>query len=331
MSSASASKRPLFRTLLLAGLLALSPALAEAKMGDLFRGGAGSRGSRTFTPPPATRTAPTTAAPIERSTTTPPSSAQQTPGFGASAPRPGVATSGGFGRGFFGGLAGGLLGAGLLGMLTGNGFWGGMAGFASFIGFLLQIALLFVVGSFVYAWWRNRQSAPAMAGGGPRPHPFGFAGARAFGGAGRPEQRPRAEPLQLSAADFPAFERALTQIQDAYNREDSAALSRLATPEMAGYLNEELVEKRRRGLVNRVSQVKLLQGDLSEAWREGSDDYATVAMRFSMIDVTQERGSGLVVAGDPAQPTQSTEIWTFRRRAGAGPDAWTLSAIQQAA
>jgi predicted lipid-binding transport protein (Tim44 family) len=329
MSSARASKRPFVKVVLLSGLLALAPALAEAGMGDLFRGGAGSRGSRTFTPPPATRTAPTTAAPIQRSVTPPPS--QQTPGLNANAPRPGFAAPGSFGRGFLGGLAGGLLGAGLLGMLTGNGFWGGMAGFASFIGFLLQIALLFALGSFAYAWWRSRQGAPAMAGGRPRPNGFGFSGLGAFGGGASSPRRSRMEPLQLSAADFPAFERALTQIQDAYSREDSATLSRLATPEMAGYLEDELAEKRRRGLVNHISAVKLLQGDLSESWREGSDDYATVAMRFSLIDVTQERATGRIVAGDPAQPTQATEVWTFRRRAGSGPEGWTLSALQQAA
>ncbi|HMK89326.1 MAG TPA: TIM44-like domain-containing protein [Methylocystis sp.] len=320
MSSQSASKRPVFKILMLAGLLALSPALAEAKIGDLFRG-AGSRGSRTFTPPPPTRTAPTTAAPIERSTT------PQPQGFNGATPRPGLAGQGAFGRGLIGGFAGGLLGAGLLGMLTGHGFWGGIAGFASIVGFLIQIMLLAMLASFAYAWWRNRQGAAAIVGGGPRAGGFGFAG---FGGGFAPS-RPRPEPLHLSASDFPAFERALTQIQDAYSREDEVALARLATPEMAGHMRDELAEKRRRGLVNRVSAVKLLQGDLSEAWREGSDEYATVAMRFSLVDVTQERNTGRIVSGDPERPTQSTEVWTFRRRAGSGPDGWALSALQQAA
>jgi predicted lipid-binding transport protein (Tim44 family) len=35
-----------------------------------------------------------------------------------------------------------------------------------------------------------------------------------------------------------------------------------------------------RGLINRVTDVKLLQGDLAEAWREGRTEHATVAMRF---------------------------------------------------
>jgi hypothetical protein len=37
--------------------------------------------------------------------------------------------------------------------------------------------------------------------------------------------------------------------------------------------------------------VKLLQGDLAEAWREGDTDYATVAMKFALKDSTVESAS----------------------------------------
>jgi predicted lipid-binding transport protein (Tim44 family) len=227
-----------------------------------------------------------------------------------------------------GGLAGGLLGAGLFGLLTGNGFFGGIGGFFSIIGFLLQIALLAVLARFAYNWWQTRNLAPA--GARPRPTMAAFAGGAGFG-AGAAPQRPKPEPLQLSAADFPAFERLLAETQDAYGREDVAALSRLATPEMVRYFNEELGQRRQKGLVNRISGVKLLQGDLAEAWQEGRDEYATVAMRFALIDVTQERATDRVVSGDPTQPMQSTEVWTFRRPAGSARDAWRLSAIQPTA
>ncbi len=71
-----------------------------------------------------------------------------------------------------------------------------------------------------------------------------------------------------------------------------------------------------KGMVDRISDVKLLQGDLAEAWREGDTDYATVAMRFSLNDETLDRDSGRV----------ATEIWTFMRvRSG----HWLVSAIQQ--
>jgi predicted lipid-binding transport protein (Tim44 family) len=91
-----------------------------------------------------------------------------------------------------------------------------------------------------------------------------------------------------------------------------------------------LADNRRRGVVNRVSDVKLLQGDLSEAWRENADDYASVAMRFSMDDVLEDAVTGKPAPGSVGR-TEATEVWTFRRPAGSGPDSWKLSAIQQAA
>jgi predicted lipid-binding transport protein (Tim44 family) len=322
MSSSKASTRRFIAIFALVGLIAFVPGLAEAKMGDLFKGGAGSRGSRTFSAPPPTNTAPSPAAPIQRTITPTPSVGQ--PGLNPGVQRPG------FGRGLMGGLAGGLLGAGLFGLLTGHGFFGGIEGFFSVIGFLFQIALLAVLARLAFMWWQNRNAAPAAAGARPRPTMAAFTGGAGFG-AGAAPQKPKTQPLQLSPADFPAFERLLGETQDAYGREDSVALSRLATPEMSRYFNEELEQRRQKGLVNRISGVKLLQGDLAEAWSEGVDEYGTVAMRFSLIDVTQDRATGRIVSGDPTQPTQSTEVWTFRRPAGAGPDAWRLSAIQPTA
>jgi predicted lipid-binding transport protein (Tim44 family) len=72
-----------------------------------------------------------------------------------------------------------------------------------------------------------------------------------------------------------------------------------------------------------VSGVKLLQGDLAEAWREDDRDYATVAMRYAITDEMVDRASGRVVEGGPQE---ATEIWTFTRVRGG---AWLLSAIQQ--
>ena len=94
---------------------------------------------------------------------------------------------------------------------------------------------------------------------------------------------------------------------------------------MASYFERDLEQNQARGVVNKVSGVKLLQGDLSEAWRENGADYATVALRFTLADKTVERASGRVVEGSD-QPQEVTEIWTFLRHPGAD---WQLSAIQQ--
>ena len=98
------------------------------------------------------------------------------------------------------------------------------------------------------------------------------------------------------------------------------------TPEMYGYFAEELTENKARNRLNKLSDIKLLQGDLAEAWREGATDYATVAMRYSLIDVTLDRISNQVVEGDAATPVEVIELWTFTRPSGGD---WVLSAIQQ--
>ena len=132
-------------------------------------------------------------------------------------------------------------------------------------------------------------------------------------------------PLEIQPADYEAFERLLGDVQAAWSNEDVAKLHTLATPEMVSYFTKDLEENKARNDVNKVSDVKLLQGDLAEAWREGETDYASVAMRFSLVDKTLERTTGRLVAGSDT-PIEATEVWTFARRRGAD---WELSAIQQ--
>jgi len=293
---------------------------ADARAGGGFS--AGSRGSRTFSAPAATRTAPSTAAPIQRSTTQP--NAATT---GAAGARPGLLGGGLFGGGLLGGLAAGFIGAGLFGMLFGHGFMGGMGGFASILGLLLQVGLVIIVARLAFAWWQRR-NAPSYATQAAAPAPG--ASTQAFGGLGSmfgggSPVAPANEPVTLDKSDYDAFEQLLTDVQAAYSAEDLAALRGKATPEMVSYFAEELADNASRGVINRVTDVKLLQGDLSEAWRENGHDYATVAMRFALTDTTVERASGRTVDG--GSMGEVTELWTFMRTRGG---AWLLSAIQQA-
>ena len=50
-----------------------------------------------------------------------------------------------------------------------------------------------------------------------------------------------------------------------------------------------------------------------------------VAMRFSLVDKTLERGTNRLVDGSDT-PIEVTEVWTFARQRGGN---WELSAIQQ--
>jgi predicted lipid-binding transport protein (Tim44 family) len=303
-------------TLALALALALPLASAISPADARVGGGmsSGSRGARTFSAPPSTSTAPSAAQPLNRTITQPGS-----PGVGAPA-------AGGFfnspGRSMLGGLAAGFLGAGLLGMLFGGGMFGGLGGMSSIFGLILQIGLIVVVIRLAMSWWQRRHE-PASAYAGAAPGAVGAASslrsATGFGlGSG-------SAPLEILPADYEAFERLLGEVQDAWSNEDVARLHTLATPEMVSYFTRDLDANRARNVVNRVFGTKLLQGDLAEAWREGDTDYASVAMRYSLVDKTLDRNTGRLVEGGEA-PMEVTEVWTFVRPRGAN---WELSAIQQ--
>lgn len=326
--------------LLSTGLVAGSVAMdgAEARRG----GGFGSRASRTWVAPPVTQTAPRPAQPIERSAAPRPAA-----GPTASAPTP-SARPGLFGPGFGGTLMRGLLIGGLLGML----FGGGLGGFAGMLGLIVQLGVLALGIVLLMRFLARRREGAAMSSGtsahagaslagGWRSIPSTSQGLEtssratvgptgAVAGLGRAEARPsdalnKNDFVGIGQRDLDTFEKVLAETQTAYAREDSDALRRLATPEVASHFQDELRDHVARGIRNDVSDVRLLQGDLAEAWQEGGRDYASVAMRYASRDVMRDRRTGEVVSGNEA-PSETTEVWTFTRPHGG---EWQLAAIQE--
>lgn len=311
-------------------LLMMAPVAADARPGE--GGSMGSRGSRTYSAPPVTRTNPGGASPFDRSLT--PRSGYGQPGYNQG----GYGQTGGYNRGFGGGLqprshpfaagfAGGLIGAGIGGLLFGHGFFGGGGyggygdgggglGLGGLLGLIIQLAIVY----FVARWlWRRfsgrRMGGPTMAGGGSQ-SPVRTGGMPTGNGS----------TLAISPADYGQFEQALRDVQQAWSMQDLHSLSRFATPEMVSYFSDQLADLSSRNLRNVVSDVRMEQGDLSEAWSENNREFATVAMRYSLIDVTTDL-SGRVVDGSPNERQLVTELWTFVRARGG---SWLLSAIQQA-
>ena len=304
---------------------------AEARRGGSF----GSRGTRTFQSAPPTRTAPAPTAPVERSMT--PNTGVNTQ---ARQPQAGLQRPG-FMSGFGGTMMRGLLLGGLIGLLVGQGF-GGLAGM---FGFLLQALLIGGAVMLAIRFFRSQSArgpAPALAGAGngqasrfenrataqqqtDTARSFTIPGFGGGSGAGSPATG--SEDITLAQTDLDAFQQLLTDVQEAFGREDHAALRRATTPEMVSYLSEELADNAQKGLRNEVSDITLLQADIAESWREEDRDYATAALRYESRDVTRERASGKIVEGDEDHPTETTELWTFTRENGSN---WKLSAIQQA-
>ncbi len=294
--------------------------VAEARRAG---GGFGSRGTRTFTTPSTTRTAPTDAQPIDR-TMTRQQSAQPSASRNstANAPRPG------FFNGFGGLLLGGLMLGGLVDMLLGYGLGGGIG----FLGLLLQVALiagLFMVLRRMFA----QRNAPAYAGvpssarntqdNNSTP---GFQIPRIGSGGRQPATQPKpGDEIGIQQADLDQFEGMLKELQAAYAAEDFRTLRQITTPEAMSYLAEEIGDNATQGLRNEVRDIHLVQGDVAETWREGTDEYATVALRYESIDVMRDRATGKLVSGDPDTLTEAVEVWTFLRRNGSD---WKVSAIQ---
>jgi predicted lipid-binding transport protein (Tim44 family) len=308
-----------------AAIVFLVPAMADARVGGGTN--SGSRGSKTDQAPAPTQTAPS-AKPVERSAT-PTQQAQARP-----AAAPAAAAGGFFSRNpFMSGLMGGMLGAGLIGMMFGGGF-GGFGGAAGMLGLLIQLALIGGLGYLAYRLWKGRSAAApatanaAYAGGMPRtaePTSMGRTLLAGAGGGGGGAAAATAG-VAIAAEDFSTFEKMLSDIQSAFSHGDLAKLRTMVTPEMVGYFSEQLSANASRGVENKVDAVKLEQGDLSESWNEGGIDYASVAMRFSMIDVTKRIADGTIVEGNPQVRTEATEVWTFLRSRGGN---WILSAISQ--
>ena len=308
--------------------------LVSTDFADARRGGSfGSRGVRTFQSAPATRTAPNPTAPVERSMTpnTAPNAATRQPTVNQ-AQRPG------FFNGFGGSMMRGLLIGGLFGMLLGYGF-GGMAGA---LGFIVQLLLLALLASLAMRFFRSR-AQPAAAGGAAsgfgnparpdfgrtnrddgRQAQAGRLGGFTVPGFGTSNDVPASQDISLTQDDLNAFERLLGNVQDAFSREDNAALRRVTTPEIVSFFSEELAENAKNGHRNDVSDTRLIQADIAEAWREGDQDYATAAFLYESIDVMRDRKTGEIVGGTP-EPSETTELWTFTRNKG---EEWKLSAIQ---
>ncbi|RIX98783.1 hypothetical protein D3218_16515 [Aureimonas flava] len=323
------------RGMALMSVLALTFSLAAVDYAEARRGGSfGSRGARTYQSAPPTNTAPA-AAPVQRSMTSPGTAA---PAAGAAAAaRPGART-GMFGGGFGGALMRGLVIGGLFGLLMGTGF-GGLAGM---LGFLVQALLIGLAIMFLVRMFRRRSESAAMAGGRPNaggdrtmfeglgqraPQGGQAAGARGYNGP-QGAAAPTAagvDQLRITAADLDIFENRLRTLQDAFSREDYAALREITTPEVASYLSEELATNASKGIRVEASDVTLLQGDVAESWKEGSREFATVAMRYSMVETVRDRETGAIREGG-STPVESTEVWTFLRDF---KDEWKLSAIQE--
>jgi predicted lipid-binding transport protein (Tim44 family) len=310
--------------LLMFGLSLVSVLLLDTASVWARAGSGGSRGSRSSSSPMSPSTTPSSPS---RVTTPPPATSQpQQP-----MQRPGM-----FG-GFMGGLAGfalgGLLGSMLFGGMGGGGFGGGLG--------LLELVLIGGAIFLVFRMLRGR--------GAGRPEPA-YAGANSYGSAGQGWSTGGGgavmeTPAAVSDLDRgiehirgmdPSFDPAgfsewakgtFTDVQASIVRRDLGGVQDRLTPQEFARLQAQCDQLRGARRTNRIERVQFARAEVSEAWQESGQDWATVYFAVSLVDYTVDDASGAVVEG-ATSPVDVQEYWTFTRPVG--PKPWRLSAIQTA-
>lgn len=322
-------KRALLATI--AGLALATMIVGDAAPAWARAGSGGSRGSRSYSAPrPSVPSQPTTPSSPSRSYTPPPPApvAPQRPSF--------------FG-GFLGGLAGfalgGLIGSMLFGGL-GRGFGIGLLDIV-LIGAAILLLVSFLkrrreastepayatAGPGATGWDVERSSAATMP---PETVPAGGASAEAEadrldldrGIAHIRQMDPAFDPEVLAETARVVF----SEVQQALGRGDVGSVRDRLAPEMQAVLQAQIDRLHSARRTNRVERIVVRRAEVSEAWQESGQDWATVALRASMLDYVVDDATGRVVEGSNTAPVDVEEYWTFTRPVGDKP--WRLSAIQ---
>ncbi|KIL98400.1 hypothetical protein CCC_03683 [Paramagnetospirillum magnetotacticum MS-1] len=333
---------------LVLALAGAGDALAKAGSTSKSSGGSfGSRGSRTYDAPMERTLAPP---PVQTKPAGPPPVPQAAPRPGAVDAAPlapaGAMNSGlrpaspmgapmGAQPGFFqrnpfmAGLAGGLVGAGIGSMLFGHSpalaAASDVAPGASFLGLLLQLA---IIGGLVWLAFRlfRSRTQPAVPAGNPYMRDTHGEHVEPMISGAPPLARIEKE-FDPSGNDQEAFTEILLGVQQAWSDGNLLSLKRFATPEVVSFLSEDMSRNASEGIANKVENVTLLKGDVSESWSEGGFDYLTAILTFSCNDYMVRLDTGAVAEGNPRATVTHTEAWTFMRSTNGG--RWLLSAVQQ--
>lgn len=118
------------------------------------------------------------------------------------------------------------------------------------------------------------------------------------------------------------------KIQGAWNKQEVTTLRSLCGDQLMRIWEEEISQLKQRGQRNRMENIALRDSEISEVWTESGEDYITVRFHANLLDYTVDEKSGAVVSGSDSDTVRFEEHWTFSRPVG--PNAWRLSAVQQA-
>lgn len=319
------------RSIAVLSILALAATMLPEEAWARAGGGisSGSRGSRSYSSPSRTYSAP-----MPRPSPTPGTMPSPSP---APAPMAQPAPSGGFMRSLAGGLVGGLLG----GMLfRGLGFAGTGEGFGGGFG-MMDLLLLAGIAYLIFWLVRRNRSRGAEATA------YGSQMSADAPGWGPPAATLDATPVPWqqdldrglahirqmdSGFDTEAFRETCTdlffKIQAGWMHRDLEKLRPLMTEEMQEAFGKQIDAARAKRQINKLENITVRSVELTEGWQEQGRDYITVRFLANLLDYTIDEATGKVVDGSDTAPVKFEEYWTWVRPVG--PNPWRLSAINQA-
>jgi len=282
----------------------------------------GSRGSRSFSSPSRSSSAP--------------SQARQSvaPSQPMSPQMPGQQPS--MWRSLAMGVAGGFLGSMLFSGLShgmGSGGFGG-SGFG-----LVEILLLGGLLYIIYMFIKKRKEAASTAGYSYQTGASPSTGQQT-GFADSPRDQGNAEGdaqtgLRHIRQMDPSFDEArfsdlcmdnFFKIQGAWINRDMTVVKNILTQEMFGILQRDGDKLKAEKKINKLDNIAVRSVEITEAWQEGGTDFITVRIVASLLDYTVSE-SGDVLSGSKTEPVKFEEYWTFTRPVG--NNNWQLSAINQ--
>lgn len=234
--------------------------------------------------------------------------------------------------GLVGALAGTAIGAMLFNMLGGLGGLGGMMGI---LGLLLLVGLAFMA----FRMFRAMRQPQPQYSMGPQGNvtpfqrasePMAYSATATSPGYTQTKE----QGLAAIALANPSFqtEKAVDEltgiffkVQEAWSANDKAGIQAVTTEEMAEYFGQDLDLMVMKGERNVIKNIVIRQFEITEAWQEEASEFITAKIQARLVDFVERNGQ--VVEGDPQQPTDFAEFWTFKRPRGG--NVWKLSAINQ--
>jgi predicted lipid-binding transport protein (Tim44 family) len=173
---------------------------------------------------------------------------------------------------------------------------------------------------------RDPGAAPAPAA--PAPPPSNDARWNDFAERGSPvwtglDDIARAQPDFAPRSFLDGSCAAYEMVVQAFSRGDEAALRSLTSEEVFASFKGALDDRKRRGETLETTFVGFNSVKILEARVERPN--ALIAVRFDSQFVTVARdANGAVIEGDPTQPSNIVDVWTFARRNDASGPNWTL-------